>query len=304
MSSCSHAAADLCHSSSPPHRTPAQDFRRRFRGFPKFSTLPALTDNAGMRQEENNSFQRHRALPKAGFWVLPCRNPAAEDAAGWQTRRRAGRASTRHPGLWGVRARRAPAPASPQTGAIKQSERYKTPLQSSDPAGLCAGNGGDSATGWRGRRSPLLQDTPCKGASPHCPHEGSPADIQLPRNTFWDPVLQRDPQQGPAHSKELSHSSSAGKVQGRRRRCGDAWLCPGLGARVGVPQLQGTPEAREWWLLLSWCDVGPLFSASALSLAPTLVDQAICISEASWKPHYFWTRVPALAALYIAPWAN
>lgn len=175
MSSCSHAAADLCHSSSPPHRMPAQDFRRRFRGFPKFSTLPALTDNAGMRQEENNSFQRHRALPKAGFWVLPCRNPAAEDAAGWQTRCRAGRASTRHPGLWGVRARRAPAPASPQTGAIKQSERYKTPLQSSDPAGLCAGNGSDSATGWRGRRSPPLQDTPTSHTKGHQQTSSCPA---------------------------------------------------------------------------------------------------------------------------------
>lgn len=49
--------------------------------------------------------------------------------------------------------------------------------------------------------------------------------------------------------------------------------------------------------------VGPDFSVIALSLAPALVDQKICISQAGWKPHYFWTRVPALTrhSIYSSP---
>lgn len=112
------------------------------------------------------------------------------------------------------------------------------------PLGSAPGTGAIQQPPGGGKRSPPLQDTPCKGASPCCPCEGSPAATRLPCHAFWAPGLQRDPQQGPAHGNGLSHSSSAGKVQGRRRRRGDAWLCPGLGARAGGPPAPRDPPRR------------------------------------------------------------
>ena len=68
-----------------------------------------------------------------------------------------------------------------------------------------------------------------------------PSGTCLPHRPLLAPNLQPDPRHGPAHSKGegLSHGSSAGKVQGRRRRCGNARLPTGdeavRAARWGSP---------------------------------------------------------------------
>lgn len=76
---------DLCDGSSPPCRTQVFQRTRKFRGFPNPSAMPALMDNAGMRQEENNSgFTRvtagmcRQADSKAGFRVLLLREPRVQ----------------------------------------------------------------------------------------------------------------------------------------------------------------------------------------------------------------------------------
>lgn len=64
-----------------------------------------------------------------------------------------------------------------------------------------------------------------------------------PHCLFLAPNLQPDPPHGPAHSKGdgLSCGSSAGKVQGWRRRCGNAGLPTESG---GWALLGGGPRCR------------------------------------------------------------
>lgn len=120
--------------SSPPCQTQVFHRTRKFRGFPNSSELPALTDNAGMRHEENNhGFTQvtarmcRQAVSKVGFGVLLPREPRL-----WQQKAPT-LALKRHlgPAAGARRVHRVhawvQAPASPQSWAINQSgSPYKT----------------------------------------------------------------------------------------------------------------------------------------------------------------------------------
>lgn len=301
---------DLRDGSSLPCRTQVFHGTRKFRGFPNPSALPALMDNAGMRQEENDpGFTRvtagtcRQAVSKAEFRVLLPREPCVQQQRGPSLAlKHHSRPAVEARRVHGVRAWGAGTHLAPKLGNKTAQESLQNRGGGAAIAarlcwvGVKAGDG--LATSWgEDRRVAAL----------------SPSGTCFPHRLFLAPNLQPDPRHSPAHGKGegLSRGSSAGKVQGRRRRCGNARL-PTRDGAVGAAEW-GSPSAgvpgpaRGAGTLSAACPctpaTGPHFSVIALSLAPVLVDQTICISQAGWKPHYFWTCVPALTrrSIYSSP---